>query len=80
MYYLGCGVMFVLGAVSLAVAAEALWRGRIWQRSKHRPERDSRWVRRSAEPVNFWVHVSLFAGLGLGMIGCGVYAALYPSR
>ena len=45
--YLAGGVAILLGLGCLGVAGEALRQGRIWYRSKNRPDPNSRWVYRS---------------------------------
>jgi hypothetical protein len=75
----GAVVLGVMGIVALAVAGEAIRAGRIWYRPKgRRGEREARWLRRSPEPLAYWVLTGMFGGLGLAFLGCGVWVLLRP--
>jgi hypothetical protein len=75
--YLAGGVALLLGLSCLGVAGEALRHGRIWYRSKNRPDRNSRWVHRSTQPVEFWLRVGILLVVGVGMAGTGVFLVAY---
>lgn len=74
MHLLVGGVICLFGVVSLAVAGEALYRGRIYD---HYHRRHPRWFRRSREPLQYWVRTAWFGGVGSFVTGLGVWMVLF---
>jgi hypothetical protein len=71
------GVMLLLGVVATAVAAEAVYRGRVWHFRRGLLDRASGWVRRSREPFAFWLRVVTLAVSGGAGVGGGLYVLIY---
>jgi len=71
------GVLLLLGVVALAVMAEALRSGRVWHFRRGLLDRASGWVRRSRDPLSYWLNIVTLAASGCAGVVAGVYVLVY---
>lgn len=76
MKWIAFAFLLLVGVLALAVAGEAIRKGRFWYQPRHRRgASEPRWIRRSTEPIAFRVYVGFFGVLGIVSIVGAIWAA-----
>jgi uncharacterized membrane protein YfcA len=77
MKWIGFAFFLLVGSITLAIAGEMWRKGRFWFSPKsHRSQREARWVRRSNEPIAFWIYTGFFGIIGIACVIGAIWAAL----